>query len=662
MTQEIYFDGNLMDTDESTKITLSIKNNLFTEIKKCVGNRTYTVQFPKTAHNQKVIGYAHLPASDSTIPYSYHTARYVRNGIEIFSDGYAYIISVKEKIEVCMVWGIPANIRAVFSDELKLNEMADDGKKTANFSRYPSVTTWANLVSARENNGWCWAAIDFQDYVGLKLFNYYDTQDCIDRMPKMGWLRPSVFVRHILNRLMNEYKIAFMLDDQSIISWVDSMLLPCVTDNCREAVTPQLIRRFNSTYWENTQVNEMVFDDEVGRMVRVANCHPKYEMDVRVAFIATFYQTCNENTLRHLLSTGRMFVRVYTSDESFDEDIPVLPAIFNSNNQPWNPNSGTNITDTWKIVYNQSVDLHTNGSAVGIRFFFDATEIFDFTDGDTVQFYPTVTEVIYGVPYPMTPNYPDVKITEFLEWMAAATGTFPVQNRDETRDLSLVFVPVKRIFDNKANAVDWSSKLVRAYNDGAAREIGFIPDNWAQVNNYAYKDEKNNGDFADGKIVINNVQLEREQDVVGDIFAACNPPNNVPVYKTNDSDDGADLLWHLFPTWDADDYELEKQTATPRIMLAKKLTVNGTDYIQGVFDTSLYWSSILKDERYQQFKNSLQKTKILNEVFALTELDIKQFDETIPVYLAQYGHYYAVLEIKTSETGVSEVTLFQLEL
>ena len=97
-------------------------------------------------------------------------------------------------------------------------------------------------------------------------------------------------------------------------------------------------------------------------------------------------------------------------------------------------------------------------------------------------------------------------------------------------------------------------------------------------------------------------------------------------------------------------------------MLAKKLTVNGTDYIQGVFDTSLYWSNILKDERYQQFKNSLQKTKILNEVFALTELDIKQFDETIPVYLAQYGHYYAVLEIKTSETGVSEVTLFQLEL
>ena len=121
MTQEIYFDGNLMDIDESTKITLSIKNNLFTEIKKCVGNRTYTVQFPKTAHNLRVIKYAHLPQSDSDIPYNYHTAAYIRNGITIFDDGIANIISVKDKIEVCMVWGIPANIRPVFNNKLKLN-------------------------------------------------------------------------------------------------------------------------------------------------------------------------------------------------------------------------------------------------------------------------------------------------------------------------------------------------------------------------------------------------------------------------------------------------------------------------------------------------------------------------------------------------------------
>lgn len=97
-------------------------------------------------------------------------------------------------------------------------------------------------------------------------------------------------------------------------------------------------------------------------------------------------------------------------------------------------------------------------------------------------------------------------------------------------------------------------------------------------------------------------------------------------------------------------------------MRAQPLSIDGVNYIVGTFDNTLYWSSILRSDRYAGLIRSLQKAKILHEVFALTELDIKQFDETVPVYLAQYGHYYAVTEIKNSETGVAEVTLFQLEL
>ena len=90
--------------------------------------------------------------------------------------------------------------------------------------------------------------------------------------------------------------------------------------------------------------------------------------------------------------------------------------------------------------------------------------------------------------------------------------------------------------------------------------------------------------------------------------------------------------------------------------------MGGVYYAQGVFDSSLYWEGILRSNRYAGLVRSLKKAKILHEVFALSELDIKQFDETVPVYLAQYGHYYAVTEIKSSDAGVAEVTLFQLEL
>ena len=42
------------------------------------------------------------------------------------------------------------------------------------------------------------------------------------------------------------------------------------------------------------------------------------------------------------------------------------------------------------------------------------------------------------------------------------------------------------------------------------------------------------------------------------------------------------------------------------------------------------------------------------------DLDILDFDETKPVYLAQYGAYFAVLEIKTTNSGYCEVTMIEL--
>ena len=169
-------------------------------------------------------------------------------------------------------------------------------------------------------------------------------------------------------------------------------------------------------------------------------------------------------------------------------------------------------------------------------------------------------------------------------------------------------------------------------------------------------------DIADGQVNIDNVQLDAEQDVVGDVFDALSYPNNVPTYQVNEEDDAARLLAYLFPSEDETDEPLEANNPEPCIMRAQPLSIDGVNYIVGTFDNTLYWNSILRSGRYAGLICSLQKAKILHEVFALTELDIKQFDETVPVYLAQYGHYYAVMEIKTSETGVAEVTLFQLEL
>ena len=57
---------------------------------------------------------------------------------------------------------------------------------------------------------------------------------------------------------------------------------------------------------------------------------------------------------------------------------------------------------------------------------------------------------------------------------------------------------------------------------------------------------------------------------------------------------------------------------------------------------------------------SIANAHVITERLNLSDLDILDFDETKPVYLAQYGAYFAVLEIKTTSSGYCEVTMIEL--
>ena len=66
------------------------------------------------------------------------------------------------------------------------------------------------------------------------------------------------------------------------------------------------------------------------------------------------------------------------------------------------------------------------------------------------------------------------------------------------------------------------------------------------------------------------------------------------------------------------------------------------------------------DEKYHNISDSLQKAKIITERIRMRDLELINFDETRPIYLAQYGGYFAVLDIKADDSGIAEVTMLQL--
>ena len=66
------------------------------------------------------------------------------------------------------------------------------------------------------------------------------------------------------------------------------------------------------------------------------------------------------------------------------------------------------------------------------------------------------------------------------------------------------------------------------------------------------------------------------------------------------------------------------------------------------------------DTKYRNIVDSLQQVKLITETIHIRDLELIRFDETKPIYLAQYGSYFAIIEIKAEETGLAEVTMLQL--
>lgn len=108
----LFIDGELVDLDEDTKITLNYKSNIFSDVSKIISNNTYSIKLPMTVRNCRIIDNAQIPSYWTRYPRINHVGRYFRNGVEIVPDANVVLLEIGETIDVAMAWG---NI-STFSD------------------------------------------------------------------------------------------------------------------------------------------------------------------------------------------------------------------------------------------------------------------------------------------------------------------------------------------------------------------------------------------------------------------------------------------------------------------------------------------------------------------------------------------------------------------
>ena len=248
-----------------------------------------------------------------------------------------------------------------------------------------------------------------------------------------------------------------------------------------------------------------------------------------------------------------------------------------------------------------------------------------------------VQSVSYNQYYPIGSNLPDISVVDFIKQICWLFGLFAIKS-----DTGASFISVNKIIDNRDKAVDWSKKLVPT--GWTAKETSYTFGDFAQKNYLRYE-ENENAKSADGYMVVQNKTLDHEKDLAKLPYTA--------------GGDNGDMRAVPYFKWSEDGTTVELEDCGDRIM---QLVISFDS--QGKEDARLDFSDLKFQNRVSCFglssyQDLIKSPFVIKDTFRLTEIDLKNLDYTIPVYIERYAAFFAIISIK-SQGDYSECELLKL--
>ena len=781
--QRLYIDGELVDLSCDTKVTLSIKSNLFRDITDIVSNNTYTVKLPKTVRNQRIIGHADLVQNGgSTYPYAYHTAQFFRNGVQLIKNGRAAVMSVGDEIELSIVWGLYPALQEIIDNNFALNEISNDAHikyytyndpeeyqtfmqrgygyayynpyvpetdyewstKSVVLSKAPietvmletgaieTPTIWETcnfFIDSTKDTFKC-CIIETNIGVSISILNGVGGNDnrlyaCLDAtgtvLQEAEAFQSTAIEPNGILTISPGYDVAFVVINIDTEKSTEPSV--GVIRRGDEAYT-----EFNSRYKSirPTATLKWVLDNIAADKGVSFNWQGAAKALIESLAIPLLTATADTGTFNDsqilitvsdpgnglgampfLVRKGSIFFDT-TSDMNFVYSATakasasiyfslVADWVWNTQgkgpNESWTGHGDTTIQRyAFGDCYVRMTVTHSDGSVdeyilgTNGRLYCEADKVVDgfitvkaaaagtidiqqydviaFTlncdYGTPVNFAYTLnitgtpeddTNVPPGGMFPIAKNLPDIEVADLVKFLCAITGTFPLQIDNGSR---VDFAEFNAIWD-LSRAVDWTSRLVAQGGENKPQEMEFTLDDYAQDNWYRWKKDGKTKSFHDGCLRIQNNTLEASRDAFEFPFAASDG-DIIPV-MTKDSRQrqeytvGPDAVVSTGASYaGVSDVDCE-----PRIMRIYSST-GGNAALR--FDINM---QDIIDTKYKNLGNALNHAKVIRETMTLSDIEIMEFDETRPVYLAQYGAYFAVMEIETDEDGTSEVTMLEIK-
>ena len=274
----------------------------------------------------------------------------------------------------------------------------------------------------------------------------------------------------------------------------------------------------------------------------------------------------------------------------------------------------------------------------------------------------------------VTSCLPDIKCFDFMKSVFYMNGAMPRVERDG-KTISAMYYNMLRDNVNDGNTIDWSDKLMSSESD-LPDSINFHNTSFAKVNYFV---------MASSYVDTTSEELAEELDVYSDGYGSLNIDDDTldddstiftasfyPAYIQN-------MRYPLVKTgktckvWEGDKTISSEVKPIYGIMVYRCLdpdiedanatrpnTSSVSDYSKRMDVFSPFDDESMMEKLFGYYQAILDDYCLIKEKFLLNEIDLRDFNESVPIYLSKYNAYFAVSTIQRSKDGVSTVELIKL--
>ena len=603
MTRELIIEGQHVDLAPNTDITLEYVSNLIGDIGKISLSHSYTVKLPKTARNARILDDPGRPGHESGSARRYLSAEYYRNGINLIGQAQAYLLkTTPENYEIALVWSAVPGLKEWNDAKLKLPDLTG----------LPTLTWKGAEYATQATSSGCF----FANYVSGA---WHDAPNIAPH--------PSVTLYELVTRIFENAGIPYLIGNNLTDTLRNHALLVAPSHKPSLAMELDAGAQASSLKWQEMmgygfywwfqdwQFGWDAPDEDVGRtrtIKRGPTDELRFYLNLKIdGATPDLYFSLEHGGQSFILSPTRTTDGGYLIDTIVDLK------------------SELHMDEEFDYFSIKIEGLSANGAYKFSKYDSARPMFAVMRSHDTIQ---TDQQNLF----PISDNLPNIGQMEFIK---GVLGLFGAVIRAQNGTLILEH------YDDilyKSQAVDWTHKV--DMREGIEGFSGQLAD-FAQNNIIKYEPDVTLPVSPDITLVMEDQTAAESKELLKLPFAASIRNQAIHYRCTNAWDDENNYY-----------VEVEDIDIKPRIF---GFTYDGTGTRGLVFPESLSgrWAASAYLKTYQSL---IRKPVQISVNIRLHEIDLAQLDLTRPVYLGQYGQYYAILKIQTSETDLCKVELLQL--